>query len=80
MIWLFERGDRVARLITRFDPSTSEYILDMEWSDGLATTERFTDVAAFQSRILTLEKQLISEEWKQASGSPELIAADWWKP
>jgi hypothetical protein len=80
MIWLFERGDRVARLVTRFDPAATEYILEMEWSDGLATTERFTDLSAFQSRILTLEKQLVSEEWKQATGSPELIAADWWKP
>jgi predicted Zn-dependent peptidase len=80
MIWLFERGDRVARLITRFDQTAAEYILEMEWSDGLATTERFADLSAFQSRILTLEKQLVSEEWKQATGSPELIAADWWKP
>lgn len=80
MIWLFERGDRVARLVTRFDPPTAEYVLEMEWSDGLATTERFTDVAAFQARILTLEKQLVAEEWKQATGSPELISEDWWKP
>ena len=80
MIWLFERGDRVARLVTRFDPPTAEYVLEMEWSDGLATTERFADVAAFQSRILTLEKQLLSEEWRQASGSPTLISEDWWKP
>jgi hypothetical protein len=61
MIWLFERGDRVARLVTRSDPTHGEYVLEMEWSDGLATTERFADVAAFQSRILTLEKQLLSE-------------------
>jgi hypothetical protein len=80
MIWLFERGDRVARLVTRFDPPTAEYILEMEWSDGLATTERFSDLAAFQSRIFSLEQQLLSEEWRQASGSPTLISEDWWKP
>lgn len=80
MIWLFERGDRVARLTTRFDTTSGEYVLEMEWSDGLATTERFSDFGAFQARILTLERQLVSEEWRQSSGSPQLIAADWWKP
>jgi hypothetical protein len=80
MIWLFERGDRVARLITRFDPPTGEYVLEMEWSDGLATTERFADLAQFQARIMTLEHQLLSEEWRQAADSPQLISADWWKP
>jgi hypothetical protein len=80
MIWLFERGDRIARLTTRFDTTSGEYVLEMEWSDGLATTERFTDFGGFQARILTLERQLVSEEWRQSSGSPQLIAADWWKP
>ena len=32
MIWLFERGNRATRLVTRFDPATSEYILDVDWS------------------------------------------------
>jgi hypothetical protein len=80
MIWLFQRGDRVARLITRFDTPTGEYVLDMEWSDGLATTERFADFGQFQSRVISLEHQLLSEEWRQSSGSPQLISADWWKP
>lgn len=80
MIWLFERGDRVARLTTRFDVPSGEYVLEMEWSDGLATTERFAAFDAFQARITTLEHQLLSEEWRQASGSPQLISEDWWKP
>ena len=80
MIWLFERGDRVARLVTRFDTPSGEYILEMEWSDGLASTERFSDFTQFQARVITLEHQLLSEEWRQADGSPQLISADWWKP
>ena len=63
MIWLFERGDRIARLVTRFDTDSGEYVLEMKWSDGLATTERFADVEAFKSRILIVERQLLSEEW-----------------
>ena len=81
MIWLFERGDeRMRDSPSRFDTTTGEYVLDMEWSDGLATTERFADFTAFQTRILTLERQLVSEEWRQATVLPQLIAADWWKP
>jgi hypothetical protein len=80
MIWLFERGDRVARLVTRLDPVSGDYLLELEWSDGLSETERYSDVAAFQTRIVALERQLIAEEWKPAEDSPQLIAADWWKP
>jgi hypothetical protein len=80
MIWLFERGDRVAKLVTRFEAGSGEYILEMEWSDGLATTERFSDFPAFQARIISLEHKLLSEEWRQSSGSPQLISEDWWKP
>jgi hypothetical protein len=80
MIWLFERGDRVARLVTRLDPMSGDYLLELEWSDGVASTERFSDLSAFQSRILALEQKLISEEWKPAGDSPQLITADWWKP
>ena len=80
MIWLFERGDRVARLITRVEPAGRVYVLEMEWSDGLMTTERFSDVTAFTARIRTLEQQLVAEEWKPAGNSPQLIAEDWWKP
>lgn len=80
MIWLFERGDRVARLVTRFDTASNEYVLEMEWSDGLAATERFGDFSAFQKRVISLEHQLLAEEWRQSAGSPQLIAGDWWKP
>lgn len=79
MIWLFERGDRVARLVTRFDTDRREYVLEIEWSDALPSTERFSDSATFQARILALEQQLVAEEWKQADDSPQLISTDWWK-
>jgi hypothetical protein len=80
MIWTFERGDRVARLVTRFDPDKNEYVLQTDWSDGLSETERYTDADQFKLRILALEEQLLTEEWKQAGDSPQLISADWWKP
>lgn len=79
MIWLFERGDRVVRLETRYDTETREYVLEVAWSDGLSKTERFTDCAAFGKRALELEKQLETEHWKQA-GAPRAIVGDWWMP
>jgi hypothetical protein len=79
MIWLFERGNRVTRLVTRFDPATSEYVLDVDWSDGASSTERFADTDSFKTRLLALEQQLLAEDWKHADSSPKLMG-DWWKP
>jgi len=79
MIWLFERGNRATRLVTRLDPATSEYILDVDWSDGASSTERFADPDSFKTRLLALEQQLLAEDWKHSETSPQLIG-DWWKP
>jgi hypothetical protein len=79
MVWLFERGNRVTRLVTRFEPASSEYVLDVDWSDGASSTERFGDTETFKTRLLALEHQLLAEDWKPADGSPQLIG-DWWKP
>jgi hypothetical protein len=79
MIWLFERGNRATRLVTRLDPDTSEYVLDVDWSDGASSTERFADQDSFKTRLLALEQQLLAEDWKHADTSPQLIG-DWWKP
>jgi hypothetical protein len=76
MTWLFERGDRWARLVTRFHPGGGGYVLVMEWSNGLTTTERFSDVATFQTRILALEQQLATEGWKASPDSPQPTSDD----
>jgi len=68
------------QLVTRFDAETGEYVLEMQWSDGLSETARFRDYVKFKARIVDLEQQLAAEEWKQAGTSPQLISADWWKP
>ena len=71
MMWLFERSAQWARLVTRFTPGGGGYVIVMEWSHGLVTTERFSDVAAFQARILALEEQLTNEGWKAGRDSPQ---------
>lgn len=79
MVWLFERGSRVTRLVTRFDTASGEYLLDVNWSDGASSTERFGNTESFKTRLLALEQQLLAEDWKHSDGSPQLIG-DWWKP
>jgi hypothetical protein len=79
MIWLFERGDRVTRLVTRYDTETGHYVLEVDWSDGSIETETYPDAESFKTRLTELERQLLAEEWKPADGSPKLIG-DWWKP
>ena len=79
MIWLFERGHRVPRLVTRFDTETADYVLDVEWSDGASSTERFADAETFKTRLIALEQQLLAEDWRPADGSPQLIG-EFWKP
>ena len=79
MIWLFERGNRVTRLVTRFDTETADYVLDVEWSDGASSTERFADAETFKTRLIALEQQLLAEDWRPADGSPQLIG-EFWKP
>ncbi len=68
------------QLVTRVDTDSGEYVLEMQWSDGLSETERFRDYIRFKDRILELERQLAAEEWKQAGASPQFISGDWWKP
>jgi hypothetical protein len=79
MIWLFERGNEIVRLTTRFLRASGEYTILVEWSDGRAETERFSDFAAFDARILALERQLGADHWTQA-GRPQLIQDDWRGP
>lgn len=80
MIWLYERGDRATRIETRFEPESGEYLLEVQWSDGVATLERFVDSLKFKARVLALEQRLVEEQWTQRDDSPQLIQADWWKP
>ncbi len=79
MIWLFERGDNVIRLTTRFDRTSGEYTIVIVRPEGDTTTERYKDLTAFHSRVLALQREFDSEGWHQ-SGSPTLISDDWRGP
>jgi hypothetical protein len=80
MIWLYERGDRATQIKTRFEAESGEYFLEVHWSDGIASFERFVDAPAFKARLMVLEQRLVEEQWTPRADSPQLIQADWWKP
>lgn len=79
MIWSFERGDEVIRLVTRIDNGKGDYVLVIEWAERPSETERFTDYAAYQERLLALESQLAADRWTLI-GSPEILPDGWRGP
>jgi hypothetical protein len=76
MVWFFTRGPEKLKAETRFDNTTREYVLTLEWPDGRSQTERFPDTAAFQRRLDTLKQQLDAERWNQ-EGAPMLLPDGW---
>jgi hypothetical protein len=79
MIWLFERGNAIVRLETRFDKASDEYLVVIGWADRPSETERFRDFEQFHTRILALEHQLQADHWTQIGG-PTIIPDGWRGP
>ena len=79
MIWSFERGDEVIRLVTRIDNGQGDYVLVIEWAERPSETERFADYAAYQARLLALESQLAADRWTLI-GSPKILPDGWRGP
>jgi hypothetical protein len=69
MIWFWSRAKEKLQLETRFDNDTREYLLTIRYSDSRQEFERFPDVASFQQRLSSLERQLEADHWVQ-SGAP----------
>ena len=79
MIWFFERGRESVRVEVRFDRATSHYTVTLKWGDGRVETERYATLDDFRRRVAALQERLEGDRWRQ-SGSPSLIAEDWWGP
>lgn len=76
MVWFYKRSGGALRIETRFDSVTNEYVLDVAWPDRPPMTERFSSPAAFETRVLALERELAEERWEQV-GSPEILPHGW---
>jgi hypothetical protein len=75
MLWIYERFHQTLQVQTRFDHANKEYVLIVR-PLGEREVERFSDVASFQARLRTLERQLDSELWKTRSA---VTIRDGWK-
>ena len=69
MIWFWSRAKEQLQLETRFDNDTREYVLSIRHANNRQEYERFRDVASFQQRLASLERQLEADHWVQ-SGTP----------
>ena len=76
MIWLYERGQEVLRIETRFDNASNEFELIWHRPDGTTDRERFATEAAFRSRLESVEAALKTEHWN-SNGSPQILPAGW---
>ena len=79
MVWFFARGNDSVRVETRFDNSSREFVLEVSWADRPLETERYTDLAAFQARVMTVEAQLEAVAFAQV-GNPEILPHGWRGP
>jgi hypothetical protein len=79
MVWFYKRSDGELRIETRFDSTTNEYVLEVAWPGRPIMAERFSDTAAFETRVLSLEHQLDTEQWEQVGG-PEILPHGWRGP
>src|SRR5262249_16864421 len=69
MIWFWSRAKEQLQLETRFDNDTRENVLAIRYADNRQEFEPFRDIASFQHRLRSLEKQLEADQWVQ-SGTP----------
>ena len=79
MVWFYKRSDGALRVETRVDSVTEEYVLEVTWPGRPTMTERFHDTAAFESRVLALERQIDAEHWEPVAG-PEILPHGWRGP
>lgn len=71
MVWFWTREGRELHVETRYDNDAGEFVVRIVSPDGSHSTERFASGAAFDARLVELEKRLAGERWKQ--DGPPLI-------
>jgi hypothetical protein len=67
------------RVVTRFDQTTSDYIVEVEWPGRDRTIERYVDYDAFNRRVQRLHTELLESRWIQ-DGGPAFISDGWRGP
>jgi hypothetical protein len=68
MLWFFQNGDGKVSLETRYDSSTEQFVVVVQWPDGTKQVERFDDAKSFRERLCTFEDQFESQNFEQVGG------------
>ena len=76
MLWFFDGDEGQCEVETRYDNGTSEYVLIVRWPDGHANEQRCPDLDTFRARILALNDDLKSKNWRN-TGSPIVLPDGW---
>ena len=76
MIWLYERGEELLRIETRFDNATSQFELIWHRPDGSKEAERFATEGAFRTRLASIEAALKTDHWN-INGAPQVLSNGW---
>jgi hypothetical protein len=79
VVWFYASSNGTARVETRVDSVTNEYVLEMEWPNRPIAVERFSDVVAFDVRVRQVERQLETEGCRQL-GRPDILPHGWRGP
>jgi hypothetical protein len=79
VIWFFQRAGAEMQVVTRFDQSSGDYIVEVAWPDRDKTIERYAEYEAFNRRVQRLHTELLESRWLQ-NGTPALISDGWRGP
>jgi hypothetical protein len=77
MLWFFRNGDEKLSLETRYDSSTEQYVVVVQWPDGKKQVERFADARLFRERLCVFEDQFESQHFEQVGGP--IIQPNGWR-
>jgi hypothetical protein len=79
VIWFFQRAGAEMRVVTRFDQTAGDYVVELEWPDRDKAIERYVDYEAFNQRVQRLQTELLESRWSQ-NGQPAFISDGWRGP
>lgn len=76
MIWLYQRGDAIMKIETRFDEASQTFELVWHEADGSVRRENFETELEFRDRLTAIAAALDVQQWRQA-GPPTLDPDGW---
>jgi hypothetical protein len=76
VLWFYADGRQTIRIETRYDNSSSEYVLVVHWSVNHRQEERFATATLFRQRLIEIETQVDAEGWRKQG--PPLLLPDGW--